>query len=99
MAADKIMAWIQKWVICLRNLRMLISNLAYRAYENNEFTDLTIICGNSGYQLHKVVLCSQSTVFKAMCTNGFKETSTQTMNLKADDPELVKWMIDAMYYG
>lgn len=43
-----------------------------RAYENGQFTDLTIICGEKHIAVHKLVVCTHSRIFEKACTNGFE---------------------------
>lgn len=40
--------------------------------ESGDYSDLTIICGNEKFSVHKVVVCSQSRVLAAAMKNGFK---------------------------
>ncbi|KAF5718240.1 hypothetical protein FMUND_5336 [Fusarium mundagurra] len=86
----------------------------YRARENHEFTDFTFICGATRFQVHKVIVCSQSKVFHAACTGPFKvslllmlmtvvnipqESSTNEFDLSEFSVDHVKWLIDFLYMG
>ncbi|KAF6218346.1 hypothetical protein HO133_005693 [Letharia lupina] len=70
-----------------------------KAYEAGLYTDLKIICGNSEFMVHKIIVCSQSKVFHATCSNGFMESSTNTIDLTADGISLVSRMIHCLYHG
>ena len=43
-----------------------------RAMESGEYSDLTILCKDQKFPVHKVVVCSQSKVLAATMKNGFK---------------------------
>jgi hypothetical protein len=85
-----------------------------RARENHEFTDFAFVCGDTRFQVHKVIICSQSTVFHAACTGPFKvrlllilmnaanitqESSTNEIDLSEFSVDHVKWLIDFLYTG
>ena len=46
--------------------------MRHRARDDEEFTDLTIICEETKLAVHKVVICTQSSVFHAACTGPYK---------------------------
>ncbi|PNP58432.1 hypothetical protein FNYG_15095 [Fusarium nygamai] len=78
-----------------RDLRMGL----FQARENHEFTDFAFVCGDTRFQVHKVIVCSQSKVFHAACTGPFKESSTNEFDLSEFSVEHVKWLIDFLYTG
>ena len=43
-----------------------------RAMESGEYSDLTILCEDQKFSVHKVVVCSQSKVLAAAMKRGFK---------------------------
>ena len=67
--------------------------------KSGEFSDIVIQCGQSTYNLHRMVLCSQSKFFRNACTNGFSETHSKHIELHEDDPLMVKLMFDYLYTG
>lgn len=44
----------------------------HRSFNAGDFLDLEIKCGSELLKVHKLVVCSQSAVLRAMCLNGFK---------------------------
>ena len=42
--------------------------------EPGEYSDLTILCGDKKFLVHKVVVCSESKVLAAAMKKGFKVT-------------------------
>lgn len=61
---------IQRYLYCSRILLALSDN-PNRAYKAGFFTDLKITCGSNQFMVHKIIVCSQSKVFHATCSNGF----------------------------
>ncbi|TVY24589.1 hypothetical protein LHYA1_G006306 [Lachnellula hyalina] len=43
-----------------------------RCFDNGTYSDLTIKCHYRSWKVHRVVVCSQSTVLHAACMTGFK---------------------------
>ncbi|KAF4946242.1 hypothetical protein FGADI_11319 [Fusarium gaditjirri] len=43
-----------------------------RARESGEFTDFTLACDGRDIKVHKIIICSQSPVFRAACAGQFK---------------------------
>lgn len=43
-----------------------------RCRERGDFTDFKILCDGVDLGVHKVILCSQSPVFRAACTGNFR---------------------------
>lgn len=42
-----------------------------RSREQGRYTDFTLICEGMKFEVHKIILCSQSPVFDAACTESF----------------------------
>lgn len=59
-------------------LRLNLSNLV----QSGKYSDLTVTCGSHTRQLHKAVVCAQSSVFAAMCDGPFKVSSHQPPNTR-----------------
>ncbi|PNP79251.1 hypothetical protein FNYG_07327 [Fusarium nygamai] len=64
--------------------------------ETGELSDLTIICGNNRYRVHKLILSTGSKFFKVACTGTYKESDGE-INLPDDDPAAVRKMIGYLY--
>ncbi|OQV08500.1 BTB/POZ domain-containing protein [Cladophialophora immunda] len=66
-------------------------------YLSGAFTDLTITCANEKFQVHGVVVCSQSSFFDTACSKRWAETEQPTVDLAEDDVEIVRRMIEFFY--
>ncbi|CAD0030366.1 unnamed protein product [Aureobasidium pullulans] len=44
----------------------LVATIA-KLYESGAYSDLKIVCGQDTYNVHKAIICPQSTFFKAAC--------------------------------
>jgi len=62
-------------------------------FESGKYSDLTIVCGNKSYPVHRALLASRSSFFDGACRNAFKESSTGIIDLSEDDPEAVEHMV------
>lgn len=69
----------------------------YRAFRDQKYSDLTIICGNEEFKVHRVLVCMRSPFFAAACDGNFMESQTGIVTLKEDDLETVKRMISYFY--
>ncbi|KAG5917470.1 hypothetical protein E4U42_007238 [Claviceps africana] len=63
------------------------------------FCDLEIVCGESRFQAHRLIVCSQSAIIRTACVGPWKEAACGTFEIKESDPVLVKRMLDYMYTG
>ncbi|KAK0640944.1 hypothetical protein B0T16DRAFT_204744 [Cercophora newfieldiana] len=70
-----------------------------KARNQDEFTDFTLTCGPDRFPVHKLVICTQSKVFRAACTGQFKEASTGELDMPEDDPAMVARMVEYLYSG
>ncbi len=61
--------------------------------EAGKYSDLTIICGEKRYAVHRAVICSRSGFFDGACSNRFREAETGVIDLSEDDEEAVEHMI------
>jgi hypothetical protein len=43
-----------------------------RSRERGEFTDLVLAHGSGSFNVHRIIVCSQSSFFRKACTSGFK---------------------------
>lgn len=62
-------------------------------FESGRYSDLTIVCGNKRYPVHRALLASRSTFFDGACRNSFREAETGVIDLSEDDPEAVEHMV------
>ncbi|KIX99569.1 uncharacterized protein Z520_05145 [Fonsecaea multimorphosa CBS 102226] len=66
-------------------------------YLSGAFSDLTITCATERFQVHKVVVCSQSSFFNTACSKPWAESEHPTVDLAEDNVEIVKRMIEFCY--
>jgi hypothetical protein len=56
----------------------------YRLHESGAYSDLKIVCGSDTYNVHKAIICPQSSFFRAACQPGrFQEGTTNVINITA----------------
>ncbi|KAF2788579.1 hypothetical protein K505DRAFT_366350 [Melanomma pulvis-pyrius CBS 109.77] len=71
-----------------------------KAFNDGDYSDLVITCGNLRLDVHKLVLCTGSKFFRNACRFGVgKEAEDQCIDLPTDDPEMVRRMIVFFYTG
>ncbi|KAF1828597.1 hypothetical protein BDW02DRAFT_574738 [Decorospora gaudefroyi] len=72
-----------------------------KAYNDSEFTDLTITCGPLTFEVHRVVVAGGSACdffAKALSFAG-KETEEKNIHLPDDDPDMIRRLITYLYLG
>ncbi|KAK3659700.1 hypothetical protein LTR56_001063 [Elasticomyces elasticus] len=85
----------------LTNLTDAVKNL----WKDNKHADITVICAERSWRVHKVILCAQSPFFAKACDGDFKasgldgsmEAQTGVITLKEDDPSAVAAMLGYVY--
>lgn len=75
---------------------ILKKNLS-KFYENNKFTDVTIICGNHKFHVHKNILAGVSPVFQAMFESEMQEASSNIIQMTEVNPEAMKIFLKFLY--
>lgn len=76
-----------------------------RLYAEEDYKDLTIICGSERIRVHKAIVCSRCDFFKAACKkSSYKESRDSVIDLSADGedavgshPSVVRLMIEYLY--
>ncbi|KAF3941936.1 hypothetical protein ABW19_dt0205559 [Dactylella cylindrospora] len=68
---------------------------------NDEFTDVVVLVGPSKekFNLHRSIICSRSTFFKAACKETFREGQSREIKLPELDVEAFKLVVNWMYGG
>ncbi|KAF2103787.1 hypothetical protein NA57DRAFT_50656 [Rhizodiscina lignyota] len=76
-----------------------------KLYKTHNYADLTIICGDVKFPVHKLVVCPQSTFLTNACKFGWKESSKNeivlndiNIDVPAADPKLITHMIYYFYH-
>ncbi|KAH0546401.1 BTB/POZ domain-containing protein At1g01640-like [Cotesia glomerata] len=68
--------------------------------KNVEFSDVKIrVKNNEEFTAHKVVLTSNSSIFKKMLTTDMKESKESCINLPELDSDTVNELLHFLYYG
>jgi len=69
-------------------------------YNNKDFSDVVVKCGNTKFECHQLFLTTRSPVFKAMLTSAKKEKN-RTNEIQVDDikPEVMAELIEFIYTG
>ncbi|KAG5659615.1 hypothetical protein KAF25_002174 [Fusarium avenaceum] len=76
----------------------VVENLkSFMLLTTGDYSDLTIICGDDRYEVHKAIVCSRSPFFKRACDGNFEESQTSEVKLPDDDPVAVQMMIEYLY--
>ncbi|KAM0127186.1 hypothetical protein ACHAO1_009666 [Botrytis cinerea] len=70
-----------------------------RCFDDGTYSDLIIKCRNRSWNVHRLIVCSQSKVLHAACMTGFKEADTGVIELNDDDPVSVEIMLKYFYTG
>ncbi|KAK4208484.1 BTB/POZ protein [Rhypophila decipiens] len=68
-------------------------------FKSGQFSDCKVKCGDRVWNLHKFVLCSRSSFFKAAFTGGLQECHTSETTLQEQDPDRVHVMLEYIYSG
>jgi hypothetical protein len=62
-------------------------------FNNDKYSDLTIVCGAKRYPVHRALLATRSSFFEGACRNSFLEAETGVINLSEDEAEVVEHMV------
>jgi len=68
-----------------------------KSQRQGEFTDFTLTCEGESFLVHKVIVCSQSTVLRAACSKPFKEALSGVYIMEEDSLPMIKKLIDYFY--
>ncbi|KAK5701415.1 hypothetical protein LTR17_022608 [Elasticomyces elasticus] len=72
-------------------------NALKNAFHNPKHSDLIIRCVDNRWDVHKVIVCSQSPVLAKACEGAFKEAEEGLITLQEDDPRVVEAMLQFIY--
>ncbi|KAL8948051.1 MAG: hypothetical protein Q9222_005732 [Ikaeria aurantiellina] len=65
--------------------------------KDGKYSDLTIVCGERSFPVHRGIVCPASKFFAAACDGGFKETQDSKISLPDDDPDAIYRMLKFLY--
>jgi len=68
-------------------------------FNNKEFSDVVVKCGDERFECHKVFLATKSPVFKAMLTSNMKETNNNEIQIDDIEPEVMTEFLKFIYTG
>jgi len=66
-------------------------------YRKGEFADVLLLCAEQRFPAHKVVLASQSNVFKDGLSNAPATSAQLEVRLEIPNPEAAKFLLDYLY--
>ncbi|KAF7186122.1 Kelch-like protein 40a [Pseudocercospora fuligena] len=68
-------------------------------FDTNTFSDITFICGDKEFKLHRIVLATQSRVFAKLLMGDFREATSgqRSIPLPDDDPAAMSAVFKYMY--
>ncbi|KAM3546351.1 hypothetical protein ARSEF1564_000839 [Beauveria bassiana] len=69
-----------------------------RLFDEGAYSDLTIVCGDDRYRVHKAIVCPRSKFFASACNGPFQEGESGVVHLPEDDPLAIKMMIHYFYH-
>jgi len=69
------------------------------AFNDKAFSDVKIVCGDREFDCHRVILSSQSSVFRAMFQHDMAEAQNRRVEIKELKPAVVHAMLKYVYTG
>ncbi|KAM0512996.1 hypothetical protein ACHAPE_008356 [Trichoderma viride] len=64
---------------------------------SGQYSDVTLVCQGKEFQIHKLVVCSQSPVIAAALKGEFMEAQSGVINIEIFDAETVRRMVEYLY--
>ncbi|KAK4900857.1 hypothetical protein LTR27_002040 [Elasticomyces elasticus] len=72
-------------------------NALKNAFHDPKHSDLIIRCADNRWDVHKVIVCSQSPVLAKACEGAFKEAEEGLITLQEEDPRVVEALLQFIY--
>ncbi|KAF5625025.1 hypothetical protein F52700_9400 [Fusarium sp. NRRL 52700] len=66
---------------------------------SEKFSDMTIICGARRFKTHRAVVCTQSPFFDKAMSGDYMESTSRSIKLPEDDPDVVERFLEFLYTG
>ncbi|KAF5572219.1 hypothetical protein FPANT_13258 [Fusarium pseudoanthophilum] len=66
---------------------------------SEKFSDMTIICGERQFKTHRAVVCTQSPFFDKALSGDYVESTSRSIELPEDDPDVVERFLEFLYTG
>ncbi|KAF4955665.1 hypothetical protein FGADI_4358 [Fusarium gaditjirri] len=67
--------------------------------QSGEFSDFSLICQDSEFKLHQMIVCPQSPVISAALRGGFEEATSKVITVNNFDVSTVQYMVTFLYTG
>ncbi|KAL5866439.1 hypothetical protein ACKVWM_011663, partial [Pyricularia oryzae] len=64
---------------------------------SGDYSDMTVVCGDDTYHVHKAVICPRSKYFETVLKAGMHESRTSHVDLSDHNPDAVKLVVDFFY--
>ena len=75
-----------------------VANKIRAMFNEEEFSDVRLVCGGTTFHCHKMVLVSQSPVFRAMFRHAeTRESQEGEVKVEGADPVAMEALLEAMY--
>ncbi|TVY72053.1 Kelch-like protein 30 [Fusarium oxysporum f. sp. cubense] len=72
---------------------------ALSTLQSEKFSDMTIICGERQFKIHRAVVCTQSPFFDKAMSGDYMESTSRSIELPEDDPDVVERFLKFLYTG
>ncbi|KAK0837997.1 hypothetical protein LTS02_017858 [Friedmanniomyces endolithicus] len=76
----------------------VIKNVAL-LLQTGRFSDLTLVCKDRRFRVHRAIVCSRSPVWAAAAEGGFKEMETKIVEVDIVDPDTLHRALTYLYTG
>lgn len=67
--------------------------------ESGQYSDFTIACGNVKFQVHRMIICSESDMFTAACNGNFKVKFDSKMLIPPIPPAFFQTLIRFVFHA
>eukprot|EP01126_Amoeba_proteus_P003999 TRINITY_DN11360_c0_g1_i11.p1 TRINITY_DN11360_c0_g1~~TRINITY_DN11360_c0_g1_i11.p1 ORF type:complete len:1040 (-),score=219.24 TRINITY_DN11360_c0_g1_i11:222-3341(-) len=75
----------------------MFSDMTRYSWRSKLFCDITIIAANTPFPLHKAIICSRSSFFRALCASGLQESKNKIIHLNEDNPRVLEAVLEYIY--
>ncbi|KAI6206409.1 hypothetical protein M3Y94_00907300 [Aphelenchoides besseyi] len=85
--------------ICNNPVHDKFSHCLGQTFDSNEYTDIVVGVNGELFMVAKILLCSHSSVFKAMFEHEYIEKTTGVVEIKDTESDVVRKMLRYFYTG
>jgi hypothetical protein len=83
----------------LRYIPEPIRNSITSNFQSKEWTDLTIICGDMSFYVHKMIVCKTFGFFEKMVNSKMKEAHHNSVMIEEYEPQALLVLLRMAYFG